>query len=206
MCIECGRVKHRSRYPFLWAHVRSNAWSYVRSQLDVRPIACSCKKSYDKVITQAILSHPRTTLSCSRAPAAYWRKTVRKILCVYFVHRSLSDASDHTCSVRPYFYLRLFLRVHSDQIEFCVSYDFLIASSRAPIVKAPLHCTTAQSVKPSRHAGRLRGGTVKIRPPLTKICSRIVRWKSTGSALKLKLNTWAERSVKMRKIQKHYST
>ena len=106
--------------------------------LDVRPIACSCKKSYDKVITQAILSHPRTTLSCSRAPAAYWRKTVRKILCVCFVHRSLADASDRTCSVRPYFYLRLFLRVHSDQIEFCVSYDFLIASSRAPIVKAPL--------------------------------------------------------------------
>ena len=106
--------------------------------LDVRPIACSCKKSYDKVITQAILSHPRTTLSCSRAPTAYWRKTVRKILCVCFVHRSLSDASDRTCSVRPYFYLRLFLWVHSDQIEFCVSYDFLIASSRAPIVKAPL--------------------------------------------------------------------
>ena len=106
--------------------------------LDIRPIACSCKKSYDKVITQAILSHPRTTLSCSRAPAAYWRKTVRKILCVCFVHRSLSDASDRTCSVRPYFYLRLFLRVHSYQIEFCVSYDFLIASSRAPIVKAPL--------------------------------------------------------------------
>ena len=109
--------------------------------LDVRPIACSCKKSYDKVITQAILSHPRTTLSCSRAPAAYWRKTVRKILCVCFVHRSLSDASDRTCSVRPYFYLRLFLRVHSDQIEFCVSYDFLIASSSAPIVKAPLGLT-----------------------------------------------------------------
>ena len=106
--------------------------------LDVRPIACSCKKSYDKVITQAILSHPRTTLSCSRAPAAYWRKTVRKILCVCFVYRSLSDASDRTCSIRPNFYLRLFLRVHSDQTEFCVSYDFLIASSRAPIVKAPL--------------------------------------------------------------------
>ena len=106
--------------------------------LDVRPIACSCKKSYDKVTTQAILSHPRTTLSCSRAPAAYWRKTVRKILCVCFVHRSLSDASDRTCSVRPYFYLRLFLRVHSHQTEFCVSYDFLIASSRAPIVNAPL--------------------------------------------------------------------
>ena len=35
------------------------------------------------------------------------------------------------------FYLRLFLRMHSDQTEFCVSYDFLIASSRAPIVKAP---------------------------------------------------------------------
>ena len=33
--------------------------------------------------------------------------------------------------------LRLFLRMHSDQTEFCVSYDFLIASSRAPIVKAP---------------------------------------------------------------------
>ena len=109
--------------------------------LDVRPIACSCKKSYDKVITQAILSHPRTTLSCSRAPAAYWRKTVRKILCVCFVHRSLSDASDRTCSVRPYFFLRLFLRVHSDQVEFCVSYDFLIASSRAPIVKAPLRAS-----------------------------------------------------------------
>ena len=30
------------------------------------------------------------------------------------------------------------MRVHSDQTEFCVSYDFLIASSRAPIVKAPL--------------------------------------------------------------------
>ena len=29
--------------------------------------------------------------------------------------------------------------MHSDQIEFCVSYDFLIASSRAPIVKAPLY-------------------------------------------------------------------
>ena len=27
--------------------------------------------------------------------------------------------------------------MHSDQTEFCVSYDFLIASSRAPIVKAP---------------------------------------------------------------------
>ena len=106
--------------------------------LDVRPIACSCKKSYEKVITRAILSHPRTTLSCSRAPAAYWRKTVRKILCVCFVHRSLSDASARTCSVRPYFYLRLFLRVHCDQTEFCVSYDFSIASSRAPIVKAPL--------------------------------------------------------------------
>ena len=51
---------------------------------------------------------------------------------------SLSDASDRACSVRPYFYLRLFLRMHSDQTEFCVSYDFLIASSRAPIVKAPL--------------------------------------------------------------------
>ena len=37
--------------------------------LDVSPIACSCKKSYDKVITRAILSHPRTTLACSRAPA-----------------------------------------------------------------------------------------------------------------------------------------
>ena len=36
------------------------------------------------------------------------------------------------------FYLRLFLRMHSDQTEFCVSYDFLIASSCAPIVKAPL--------------------------------------------------------------------
>ena len=59
-------------------------------------------------------------------------------LCVCFVHRSLSDASDSACSVRPYFYLRLFLRMHSDQTEFCVSYDFLIASSRAPIVKAPL--------------------------------------------------------------------
>ena len=53
------------------------------------------------------------------------------------VTRSLSDASDRACSVRPYFYLRLFLRMHSDQTEFCVSYDFLIASSRAPIVKAP---------------------------------------------------------------------
>ena len=101
--------------------------------LDVRPIACSCKKSCDKVITRAILSHPRTTLS----PAAYWRKTVRKILCVCFVQGSLSDALDRACSVRPYFYLRLFLRMHSDQTEFCVSYDFLIASSRAPIVKAP---------------------------------------------------------------------
>ena len=30
------------------------------------------------------------------------------------------------------------MRVHSDQTEFCVSYDFLIASSRAPIVKAAL--------------------------------------------------------------------
>ena len=50
--------------------------------LDVRPIACSCKKSYDKVITRTILSHPRTTLACSRTPATYWRKTVRKILCV----------------------------------------------------------------------------------------------------------------------------
>ena len=30
------------------------------------------------------------------------------------------------------------MRVHSDQTEFCMSYDFLIASSRAPIVKAPL--------------------------------------------------------------------
>ena len=39
--------------------------------LDVRPIACSCKKSYDKVITRVILSHPRTTLACSHAPAAY---------------------------------------------------------------------------------------------------------------------------------------
>ena len=29
------------------------------------------------------------------------------------------------------------MRVHSDQTEFCVSYDFLIASSHAPIVKAP---------------------------------------------------------------------
>ena len=106
--------------------------------LDVRPIACSCKKSYDKVITRAILSYPRTTLTCSRAPAAYWRKTVRKILCVCFVQRSFSDASDRACSVRPYFYLRLFLRMHSDQTEFCVSYDFLIASSREPIVKAPL--------------------------------------------------------------------
>ena len=85
----------------------------------------------------AILSHPHTTLACSRAPATYWRKTVRKILCVCFVQRSLSDASDRACSVRPYFYLRLFLRMHSDQTEFCVSYDFLIASSRAPIVKAP---------------------------------------------------------------------
>ena len=28
--------------------------------------------------------------------------------------------------------------MHSDQTEFCVSYDFLIASSRAPIMKAPL--------------------------------------------------------------------
>ena len=54
------------------------------------------------------------------------------------MQRSLSDASDRACSVRPYFYLRLFLRVHSDQTEFCVSYVFLIASSRAPIVKAPL--------------------------------------------------------------------
>ena len=107
--------------------------------LDVRPIACTCKKSYDKVITRAILSHPRTTLACSRAPAAYWRTTVRKILCVCFVQRSLSDASDRACSVRPYFYLRLFVRMHSDQTEFCVSYDFLIASSRAPIVKAPLN-------------------------------------------------------------------
>ena len=106
--------------------------------LDVRPIACSCKKSYDKVITRVILSHPRTTFACSRAPAAYWRKTVRKILCVCFVQRSLSDASDRACSVRPYFYLQLFLRIHSDQTEFCVSYDFLIASSRVPIVKAPL--------------------------------------------------------------------
>ena len=105
--------------------------------LDVRPIACSCKKSYDKVITRAILSHPSTTLTCSRAPATYWRKTVRKILCVCFVQRSLSDASDRACSVRPYFYLRPFLRMHSDQTEFCVSYDFLIASCRAPSVKAP---------------------------------------------------------------------
>ena len=105
--------------------------------LDVRPIACLCKKSYDKVITRAILSHPRTTLACSRAPAAYWRKTIRKILCVCFVQRSLSDASDRACSVCPYFYLRLLLRMHSDQTEFCVTYDFLIASSRAPIVKAP---------------------------------------------------------------------
>ena len=45
---------------------------FVRAlSLDVRPIACSCKKSYDKVITPAILSHPRKTLACSRAPAAY---------------------------------------------------------------------------------------------------------------------------------------
>ena len=29
------------------------------------------------------------------------------------------------------------MRVHSDQTEFCVSCDFLIASSRAPIMKAP---------------------------------------------------------------------
>ena len=35
------------------------------------------------------------------------------------------------------------MRVHSDQTEFCVSYDFLIASSRAPIVKAPLHNDSA---------------------------------------------------------------
>ena len=28
--------------------------------------------------------------------------------------------------------------MHSDQTEFCVSYDFLIASGRAPIVKGPL--------------------------------------------------------------------
>ena len=49
----------------------------------------------------------------------------------------LSDAFDRVCSVRPYFYLRLFMRVHSDQTEVCVSCDFLIASSRAPIVKAP---------------------------------------------------------------------
>ena len=34
-------------------------------------------------------------------------------------------------------FLQLFLRMHSNQTEFCVSYDFLIASSRAPIVKAP---------------------------------------------------------------------
>ena len=34
--------------------------------------------------------------------------------------------------------LQLFLRMHSDQTEFCVPYDFLIASSLAPIVKAPL--------------------------------------------------------------------
>ena len=121
--------------------------------LGVRPITCSCKKSYDKVITQAVLSHPRTTLSCSRAPAAHWHKTVRKILCVCFVHRSLSDASDRTCSVRPYFYLRLFLRVHSDQIEFCVSYDFLIASSRAPIVKAPLQAVAQQQKIPTRSGG-----------------------------------------------------
>ena len=53
---------------------------------------------------------------------------------------AVSDASDRACFVRPYFYLRLFLRMHSDQTEFCVSYDFLIASSRAPIVKAPLIC------------------------------------------------------------------
>ena len=60
-------------------------------------------------------------------------------ICLCFVQRSLSDASDRACSIRPYFYLRLFLRVHSDQTEFCLSYDFLIASSRAPIVKAPLY-------------------------------------------------------------------
>ena len=30
------------------------------------------------------------------------------------------------------------MQVHSDQTEFCVSYDFLIASSRGSIVKAPL--------------------------------------------------------------------
>ena len=54
------------------------------------------------------------------------------------MQRLLSDASDRACSVRPYFYLQLFLRMHSDQTEFCVSYDFLIASSRAPIVKALL--------------------------------------------------------------------
>ena len=29
--------------------------------------------------------------------------------------------------------------MHSDQTEFCVSYDFLIASSRTSIVKAPLY-------------------------------------------------------------------
>ena len=29
------------------------------------------------------------------------------------------------------------MRVHSDQTEFCESYDFLIASSHAKIVKAP---------------------------------------------------------------------
>ena len=48
------------------------------------------------------------------------------------MQRSLSDALDRACSVRPYFYLRLFMRVH-------------FTSSRAPIVKAPLKAhVTAQ--------------------------------------------------------------